>query len=226
MLSVISGYDPDDAATKACLTPGNCYPDYTAFLNTNALKGARLAVPSNVYATTVVVSNAVPILRQLGAYVEIIPSLPNVTAPSILSYGFKRDLNAYLAKLPPSWPVRTLADIIAVNLATPGALKYGQFYALQANALDISPGSADTLTYESNYLAGITQSRGILDAIYSGPDGIKGTSDDFDALLNPGAGTPARAGYPSVSVPGGMLSLIHCRARRSRTSTGPHRPWS
>ncbi|MDB6019631.1 MAG: dockerin type repeat family protein [Pedosphaera sp.] len=205
MLSVIAGYDPEDPATKACLTRGNWHPDYTEFLKKGALNGARIAVASNVYATTIVVSNAVPILRQLGAYVEIIPALSNVTSPSILSYGFKRDLSAYLAKLPPSWPVRTLADIIAVNNATPGALKYGQFFALQANALDISPGSADTLTYQSNYLAGITQSRGILDAVYNGPDGIKGTSDDFDAVLNPGAGTPARAGYPSVSVPGGML---------------------
>jgi amidase len=43
---------------------------------------------------------------------------------------------------------------------------------------------------------------------------VFGTADDFDALLNPGAGTPARAGYPSISVPGGYLDATDTLARR------------
>ena len=38
--------------------------------------------------------------------------------------------------------------------------------------------------------------------------GSEGTADDFDALLfsgNSGAGTPAKAGYPSIVVPGGFF---------------------
>jgi len=202
VLGVIAGYDPNDPATKACLTNGNAFSDYTKFLDPNALKGARIAVPKT---SSLIVSNAVLILQSEGAFVQIIPPLANPTAPSILNYGFKRDLNAYLAQLPASWPRRTLADIIAFNNITPGALKYGQTLALASQALDISPGSADTATYQTNLLAGWAQSRGILDGVYNGPDGIPGTSDDFDALLNPGAGTPARAGYPSVAVPGGFL---------------------
>jgi amidase len=136
----------------------------------------------------------------------MIPALPGVGVSGIRNFGCKRDLNAYLASLPPSWlGPRTLTEIIAFNLITPGALKYGQTTAVSSNALDISPGSADTLTYQANLAAGYASSRGILDGVYKGPDGIAGTSDDFDALLNPGAGTPARAGYPSVSVPGGFL---------------------
>jgi amidase len=44
--------------------------------------------------------------------------------------------------------------------------------------------------------------------VYAGPDGIPGTADDFDAILLSGnnqAGTAAKAGYPSVSVPGGFV---------------------
>jgi amidase len=31
LLGVIAGYDPDDPATAACLSPGNCFSDYTRF---------------------------------------------------------------------------------------------------------------------------------------------------------------------------------------------------
>ena len=40
------------------------------------------------------------------------------------------------------------------------------------------------------------------------PTGVRGTADDFDAILfsaNSGAGTPAKAGYPSITVPGGFV---------------------
>jgi hypothetical protein len=46
------------------------------------------------------------------------------------------------------------------------------------------------------------------DDVYDGPDDVAGTEDDFDAILfsaNSGAGTPAKAGYPSIIVPGGFL---------------------
>jgi amidase len=151
VLGVIAGYDPNDPATKACLTNGNAYSDYTQFLDKDALKGARIAVPQS---TSLIVSNAILILQYEGAYVQVIPPLANVTAPGVLPYGFKRDLNAYLAQLPAAWPRRTLADIIAFNNVTPGALKYGQTLALASQALDISPGSADTATYQTNVLAG------------------------------------------------------------------------
>jgi amidase len=202
VLGVIAGFDPNDPATAACLTKGNAFSDYTIFLNKRALIGARIAVPQSSSAT---VSNAMVILQREGADVVVIPRLTNVLTPSILNYGFKRDLNAYLAQLPAAWPRRTLADIIDFNNNTPGALKYGQTLALASQALDISPGSADTATYQSNLVAGLQESRGILDSVLNGPDGIRGTADDFDAILNAGAGTPARAGYPSVTVSIGFL---------------------
>ena len=44
--------------------------------------------------------------------------------------------------------------------------------------------------------------------MYNGADGIAGTDDDVDAILaaaNFFAAAPAKAGYPSITVPGGFL---------------------
>lgn len=58
-------------------------------------------------------------------------------------------------------------------------------------------------------LRGLLQvGEGGLDAICDGPDGVAGTGDDFDAILFPasrGANIAARAGYPSIVVPGGFV---------------------
>src|SRR5258705_9849466 len=74
---------------------------------------------------------------------------------TVLLFGFKRDLNAYLAKLPAGAPVRTLADVIAFNnnFTINGlqvGLKYGQGLAIAADSLDTRPGSGDTARYLSD----------------------------------------------------------------------------
>jgi amidase len=133
-----------------------------------------------------------------------------VNCSTVLMYGQKHDLNAYLTRRPNA-PVHTLADIIAANIAYPDpavALKYGQSIFLAAEQLDVSPGSADTIRYLADRAKDLELTRGGLDAVFNGPDGIAGTADDFDAILFPqnrGAGAPAKAGYPSIVVPGGFL---------------------
>ena len=218
LLGVLAGYDPDDAATAACLEPGNCFDDYTQFLDKKALRGARIAVPPFPANRADIMNNAIAVLRAQGAYVETIPALPAppgicvaYPAPAgcstVLMYGQKRDFNNYLATRP-SAPVHSLADVIAFNAVTPGALKYGQAIFGAAQQLDLSPGSADTARYLADLAADRTISRGGLDDVYNGPDNVWGTDDDFDAILVSGnsfAGTPAKAGYPSVTVPGGFV---------------------
>ena len=57
----------------------------------------------------------------------------------------------------------------------------------------------------------LANSRDVLNAIYNGPDGIKGTADDTDAILALGnnfAAAPAKAGFPSVTVPGGFILAV------------------
>jgi amidase len=218
MLGVLAGYDPNDPATAACLTAGNCLSDYTRYLDKKALTGARIAVPPFPENRADIMNAAIDVMRAQGAYVELIDPLApqlgicvSVPAPdtcsTVLLYGQKRDMNAYLATRPGA-PVSTLSDIIAANNLIPGALKYGQAIFEAADLLDLSPGSPDTLRYLADRAEDLARSRGALDGVYAGPDGTAGTADDFDAILLSGnnqAGTAAKAGYPSVSVPGGFV---------------------
>jgi len=266
LLGVLAGFDEKDPATAACLTPGNCFRNYTQFLNPNALQEVRIAVPQHPYWVefglgpdrTALMNNAIATMRSLGATVEIceIPSQgvlnnygtcvttddvaarratpPGEIPPcsTVLLFGFKRDLNTYLADrdfgpgVSASSPeiqartVRTLADVISFNADHPEvALKYGQAIAIAADSLDIGPGQD-----LDNYLADreldlkLTRTCG-LDVLYTGvvPPECAGLVADqgdcagrrFDAVLFPanfGANAPARAGYPSVIVPGGFFA--------------------
>ena len=77
LLGVLAGYDPNDAATAACLEPGHCYDDYTPFLDKKALRGARIAVPPFPANRADIMNNAIAVLRAQGAYVEMIAALPS-----------------------------------------------------------------------------------------------------------------------------------------------------
>jgi amidase len=229
LLGEIAGHDANDAATSPCSIPGNCFSDYTQFLNKHALRGARIAVPRVPYwigfnaAQQQIMLNAIAALREQGAFVADPLEIPNQAAISafgicvsfpapsncstVLMYGQKHDLNLYLTNRPNA-PVHTLADIIAFNNANAAvALKYGQAIFLAANQLDTSPGSADTQRYLADRALDVALTRTGIDAVLNGPDGIQGTDDDFDAILFPqnrGAAAPAKAGYPSIVVPGGF----------------------
>ena len=236
MLGAIAGFDPQDPATAACLTRGRCFHDYTRFLDKHALRHARIAVPRVPYwdggfgsgglspTQLQVMNDAVAVLRAHGATVDIpveVPTQADLSAfgtcvsfpvpadcSTVLLFGFKRDLNSYLASLGPGAPVHTLTDIIAVNNTTPGALKYGQTIAEAADQLDTTPGSPDDVRYHADRAEDLLLAKGGLDAIYNGPDGVPGTWDDYDAVLFPanrGANIAARAGYPSIVVPGGFV---------------------
>jgi amidase len=171
--------------------------------------------------------DAIAAMRREGAFVADPYEIPNqaavsgfgicvtfpapTTCSTVLMYGQKKDLNAYLATRPGA-PVQTLSDIIAFNNThAVVALKYGQAIFLAADQLDVSPGSADTARYLADRALDLALTRTGLDAVYHGPDGIEGTGDDFDAILFPqnrGAAAPAKAGYPSIVVPGGFTPPV------------------
>jgi amidase len=219
LLGVLAGYDPADPATAACQQPGACFADYTPFLAAGALAGARIAVPPIPGGRRTVMQAAVNTLQAAGALIQTIAQLPvqpgactsvppSAGCSSVLLYGFHRDLDRYLATIPDA-PVSSLAALISANGSTPGALKYGQSLALAAQALDVSDGSADTLRYQADRARDLQGSRAALDGVYAGADGTRGTEDDVDAILfseNAGAATPAMAGYPSITVPGGLVT--------------------
>jgi amidase len=220
LLGVLAGYDPADPATAACLIPGHCFGDYTRFLDRKALHGARIAVVTPIPSNRALIMNGtIDVLRALGAYVELLPSPfmaqpgscvsypPPAGCSTVFLYGQKHDLNAYLAATPGA-PRRTIAEIVAFNSAYKPPMKYGQAIFEAAQQLDVTPGSADTRRYQIDLAEDRARSRGALDAVYRGHDGLAGTADDFDAILasaNNFAAAPAKAGYPSITVPGGFV---------------------
>jgi len=233
LLGVIAGFDLADGATAPCLQPGNCFSDYTQFLDKHALRGARIAVPHVPYLAITatftadhlkVITDAIDVMRAEGATVVDPYEIPNqadisafgicisfpppTNCSSVLMFGQKHDLNDYLTHRPNS-PMHTQHDIVVYNTAHPG--KYNQGIFLAVDQLNVAPGSADTIRYQQDRQKDLQLTRSGLDAVFNGPDGIAGTDDDFDAILfprNQGAGAPAKAGYPSITVPGGFAPNV------------------
>jgi amidase len=131
----------------------------------------------------------------------------------VLNYGFKRDLNQYIHDhVRHDFPIQSLQDVVNFNAAhMPAATKYDQDLAIFSQLFDLSPTSSDTARYIRDRAEDIVRSRGAIAALLDGVDGMPGTDDDFDAFLASGnnlAGTPAKAGYPSIVVPGGTFQNV------------------
>ncbi|HKB75103.1 MAG TPA: amidase family protein [Myxococcales bacterium] len=157
---------------------------------------------------------------------------------TVLMFGFKRDLNSYLADADfgpgvsassasiPVRTVRTLSDVVSFNAAHPEVgLKYGQAIAVGSDILNTGPGE-DLRNYQADRALDLKLTRTCgLDVLYTGvvPPECAGLVADqgsckgkkFDAVLFPanfGANAPARAGYPSVIVPGGFFPNLNTAA--------------
>ncbi|MDO8210154.1 amidase family protein [Conexibacter sp. CPCC 206217] len=210
-LEGIAGPDPEDPATTGD-SPGSTaqpptLPDYVAALDRDALDGAHIAV---IDSDAVGYDEAIAVLRRLGADVEEVPTPALPSAPGILGYELKRDMNAYLDRLPTTAPIQTLADIVAYNSAHPAeALKYGQELLTAGEAVDLSDPTTRA-TYEAARDLGIQQANdGIDETLENGTPGDG--SDDFDALFFPGRDLRAFAsvgGYPLLTIPAGYDDSI------------------
>jgi amidase len=207
LLGAITGLDERDAATLT--SDGGFYTDYTAFLDPEGLKGARIGIVRGVYFDRLdedqkaLMNTAIDKLKSEGAIIVdpvTIPSSAEKWDINVLIYEFKSDLNTYLSKLSPNVPVHSLKEVIEFNHNHgDSALKHGQTILIKSEE------TSGTLT-EPAYI----HSR-IRDLHLSQTQGIDRVMEEYnlDALLFPanwGAGIPAKAGYPSVTVPGGYTS--------------------
>ena len=224
LLSAIAGVDPRDAATNAAAA--HAVRDYTASLDKNGLRGARIGVARKRFTgyspeTDKLFADALDLMKRQGA--TIIDPADIATAgqtddseTNVLFYEFKADLNAYLGRLTPNVAVHSLADVIAFNNNNAAReLKYfGQELMLQSQ-------KKGPLT-EKKYLDDLAKNRrsmgtrGIdatiakykLDAIVAPTQGPAWLID----LVNGDAGgggsftAPAAvAGYPHITVPMGTV---------------------
>ncbi len=206
LLGELTGVDPSDEATAA--SEGQSFTDYTQFLDPDALDGARIGIPKAYWEglsedQVALIEDAISTLESQGATIvyEEISTTEELSEfdSSVLFYEFKRDLNKYLDSLGDDAPVETLADVIAFNKANAEeALRYGQTLALAAQEIDLVEDRSQYLEDRATDLR-LARDEGI-DAYLK--------QYDLDAILFPenrGASIAAKAGYPSVIVPGGYL---------------------
>ncbi len=115
-------------------------------------------------------------------------------------YGMKRDFNNWLASLGSTAPVKTLSELRQWNLnhVKAGAIKFGQSRIDISDEMDLD---ADRARNEADVQKDILLSR------TNGIDAVL-KANHLDAILTPGlsgADLAARAGYPIIVVPFGMV---------------------
>ena len=120
MLTVISGSDPADPATREA---DSRRTDYAASLDPGSLKGKRIGVMrfASGFGTDGPFEAALVVLRAYGATLVEIKKFDDKDIGknefAVLLTELKVGLNAYLATTPPNVHARTLAQIIAFNRA-------------------------------------------------------------------------------------------------------------
>lgn len=203
-LGALTGVDLRDPVTGS--SEGLYAVDYTLGLTPDGLQGVRVGVPQHGFWEHLadwqkpLMEQALRDLERLGADVSAptdIPEVDQIRDFTVLIHEFKVTLNAYLNWLGDRSPVTSLADVIAFNEANGDqCLKYGQTIMLKSEA------TSGTLT-DRDYCE--ARQRDIRLARDQGIDRVM-AEQRLDVLVfanNFGAGIAAKAGYPSITVPGG-----------------------
>jgi amidase len=222
MLGIMAGLDSADAASAA--VGDRFQTDYARYIDPKGLNGARLGIARKFFADNAPLNGflgtCIATLKTAGAIIVDPADLPmhgSTAAPEqeVLLYEFKTDLNAYFKRLPPTFPVRSLAALIRFNEAHQDTEMplFDQELLRQAEA----KGPLTEKAYKDARAACLkaTRSNGIdavlaehkLDAMVtltSGPawliDTVNGDSDTG------GCSSPAAiAGYPHITVPAGLF---------------------
>jgi amidase len=223
LLGALTGVDPDDQATAA--SAGKSQTDYAQYCDPNGLKGARIGVARKYFgisdAVDVLMEHALDVIKKQGATlvdpadVETLGKFDDSESTAFM-YELKADLNAYLAKLGPGAPVRTLKDIIEFNERNREKEMpyFGQDMFLKAQA-------KGPLT-DKEYLDAVAKNHQL-----ARTEGIDAVMDkhQLDALVGPTGGpawltdlvtgdhfsggssnSAAVAGYPNINVAAGFIS--------------------
>ncbi|MEH7115421.1 amidase family protein [Neobacillus niacini] len=206
LLNALTGVDEQDPITR---TNPLCEKDFTEHLRKDGLKGKRIGIATDGFIEQLseekqkIFHDAVAILEAAGAeimeHIEI-PSAKEKWSYDVLTYEFKPDLNAYLNKLHPSIPVRSLTHLIDFNRRNEEKmLKYGQAVLSQSEK------TSGSLT-EEEYIKALE-----FDQYHSTLRGIDYALEqyDLDVILFPGdegSQISAKAGYPTIAVPAGYTS--------------------
>ncbi len=204
LLEAIQGNDPLDAATLSAPQHSN----YIEGLEQASLKGKRFGVAyefciENLNSTQKsVFDEALKLIEDEGGEIirlDQISPLENIESDyKVLLHEFKSGLNHYLSSVSPELKISSLSDVIYFNTQNKErCLKHNQELLIESNATDGTLTSPDYLIARMKDLE-MTQNKGI-DLV------IK--EHNLTALISPNDiwyGIPAKAGYPSISVPSGF----------------------
>lgn len=202
-LGALTGVDESDPVTQQSV--GNGLTDYTAHLIKDGLRGARLGVDRSYLSEMdkderAIMERAIEELSAFGAIIEEVALPKSDFESEVLWYEFHRGVNAYLKNVSDEAPVRSLAEVIEFNKEDPELrMKFGQVHLEKALALGSDAEDPRYLEHRD------------LDIKLSTIEGIDAVmaKHQLDALVfenNHGAQLPAKAGYPSITVPAGYTS--------------------
>ncbi|TLS38256.1 amidase family protein [Pseudalkalibacillus caeni] len=209
LLNTIKGIDEKDPAT--IMSEKVAYIDYTGYLLEDGLLNSRIGIPPEGYMKHLsseqqeIYNNSLEVLKQKGATLVELEMISPIEKEkewdfNVLLYEFKSALNAYLATVSNGLPVHSLKELIAFNHEhEEKMLKYGQTLLIDSQA------TSGNLT-DSAYL----QSK-LNDMKLARKEGIDRVinENNLDAIFFPkdmGSGIPAKAGYPSITIPAGYDS--------------------
>jgi amidase len=222
LLTALAGADPRDPATQAAA--GHVEKDYTLFLKSDALKGARLGVARKFFGTSPgadqVIEGAIAVLKTLGAEIVDPADLPSHgkfgdSESEAMLYEFKDGLNQYLAGAGSAARVKTLTELIAFNTehASRELAIFGQDVFESAEKKGPLTEKAYQDALEKNLR--LSRAEGIdailkeqrLDALIAPTNGPACLIDVVNGDQDTGgcSSAAAVAGYPHITVPAGYV---------------------
>ncbi len=224
-LGVMTGVDSADAATAA--SAGHFATDYTQYLKTGSLKGARIGVARDFFGqdagTDKVMEAAIAKLKELGATVIDPVTIPKFYLDArgeisqlVMQTEFKAQIADYLATLKPGMP-RTLSELVA-KAKDPATHYQSPWKRDSMEKIDLTMPAINDPVYLAAKNEGLALARSTMDAVF--------TRQQLDALVYPTVPRPAsvikvgdsgtggnsatsianQTGWPDLIVPAGMTA--------------------
>jgi amidase len=223
LLGALTGVDDDDAATAA--SAGKSQTDYTQYCDPNGLRGARIGVARKYFgfsdAVDALMEESLGVMKHQGATLVDPADIATFgkfddSELLVFMYELKADLNAYLARLGPAAPVRTLQDVIDFNERNRQKEMpyFGQDLFLKAQSKGPLTDKEYVDALAKNHQ--LARTEGIdalmdqhhLDAIVAPTGGPAWLTDlvNGDHVAGGSSNAAAVAGYPNINVTAGFLS--------------------
>ena len=222
VLGALTGVDSEDPATAD--SHEKMYTDYTQFLKADGLRGARIGVVRKNFGFSEpvdkIMEDALDAMKKQGAILVDPAEIESAgkwrdTEFTVFLYELKADLTAYLARLGPNAPAKTLKDIIDFNERNKE--KEMPFFGQDIFLKSQEKGPLTTQEYldavQKNHQLARTEGidalmdKNKLDALVAPTGGPAWLTDHVvgDHFGGGSSSAAAVAGYPSITVPAGFV---------------------